>query len=309
MTVTRQQFLSLLEPKLRHIRSDQDFPRFETIYSQFYRETAKSTKATETVYNRAGLDDFSPKAEGGLITYTDPIDGSELAFTHARRSNGYKITQEMLDHDQYNEIVKLERDLQIAGDEDIEVAGHTLFNSGFATTDDSNIGFVAAGYDSLAYFSTAHTRLDGGATQQNRPSTDADLGVGPLGDAVIQFSLWRDHRGRRVRAQPNVLVVHPNDGLTARELLGSTLKPGTANNELNVFNGMSIQVIESPYLTDTDAWFLLDTRTMDTMWFWDVNPRTAMEDDFDMEVIKRKRVHGFSMGHGEWFGAYGTNGA
>src|SRR3990167_3380601 len=118
MTVTRQQFLSLLEPKLRDIRSDADFPRYGSVYKRFFRNVVQSKKATETLFNRAGIGDFAAKAEGGLISYTDPIAGSELAFTHARRSNGYKITQEMLDHDLYNEIVKLERDLQIAGDED-----------------------------------------------------------------------------------------------------------------------------------------------------------------------------------------------
>lgn len=308
MTVTRQQFLSLLEPKLRAIRSDQDFPRYETLYTRYFREKTKSTKASETMFNRAGLGDFAPKSEGGNISYTDPIAGSELVFTHVRRSNGYKITQEMLDHDQYNEIVKLERDLQLAGDEDLEVAGHLLLNSGFSTTNNVNYGFLATGYDGLAWFSTAHTRLDGGTNQANRPSTDADLGVGALGDAVIQFGLWTDHRGRKSRAVPNLLVVHPNDALTAKELLGSQGKPGTPNNDMNVFAGMNIDLVVDPYLTDTDSWFLLDTRQIDTYWFWDVNPRTAMEDDFDMEVIKRKRVQGHSLGHGEWFGAYGTSG-
>ena len=116
-------------------------------------------------------------------------------------------------------------------------------------------------------------------------------------------------RGRRVRSRPNLLVVHPNDSLTARELLGSTLKPGTANNELNVFQGMQLELLVSPYLTDTDAWYMFDTRAADTWWFWDVQPRTAMEDEFDQEIIKRKRVHGYSSGHGEWFGVYATSGA
>ena len=309
MTVTRQQFLSLLEPKLRDIRNDADFPRYETLYTRYFRTKAKSTKASETMLNRAGLGEFAPKSEGGLISYTDPIAGSELVFTHVRRSNGYKITQEMLDHDQYSEIVKLEKDLQIAGDEDLEVAGHLVLNSAFGTTNNLNYGFNAVGYDSLGLCSTAHTRLDGGAVNANRPSTDADLGVGSLGDAVIQFGLWTDHRGRKVRAQPDTLVVHPNDSLTAKELLGSQGKPGTPNNDMNVFSGMNISLVVDPYLTDTDSWFLIDSRMIDTYWFWDVNPRTAMEDDFDMEVVKRKRVQGHSFGHGEWFGVYGTNGA
>lgn len=116
----------------------------------------------------------------------------------------------------------------------------------------------------------------------------------------------------QVRDVPNVLVIHPNDMLTAKELLAPGGKPGTANNEINALTGEGLSqesVIATPYLTDTDSWYVLDTRQMDTVWFWDVQPRTAMEDDFDMEVIKRKRVHGFSSGHGEWFGAYASSGA
>jgi hypothetical protein len=313
MTVTRQQFLSLLEPKLRDIKSDADYPRRETIYTKFFGDIMQSKKATETYFERAGLGDFAAKAEGGLISYTDPIAGSELAFSHVRRSNGYKITQEMLDHDQYNEIVTLERDLQIAGDEDLEIAGHLVLNSGFGTTDSAAYGFEATGYDSLALFSTAHTRLDGGATQANRPNTDADLGVASLGDGIIQFQLWRDHRGRRIRSRPRYLVVHPNDMLTAKELLAPGGKPGTANNDINSLTGEGLtqdSVIVTPYLTDTDSWFLLgDLLAGSTVWHWDVQPRTAMEDDFDMEIIKRKRVHGMSLGHRDWVGTYGTSGA
>ncbi len=121
-TVTRQQFLSLLEPKLRGIKSDADYPRREVIYTRFFGEMPTSKKATETYFEMAGLGDFASKAEGGAISYTGPIAGSELAFTHVRRSNGYKITQEMLDHDQYARIVRLERDLQIAGDDDLHFA-------------------------------------------------------------------------------------------------------------------------------------------------------------------------------------------
>jgi len=313
MVVTRQQFLSLLEPKLRSIRSDQDFPRYPAIGAQFFKEVAQSKKATETIHNRAGLGDFAIKVEGGQISYTDPIEGTDVLLTHVRRSNGYKVTQEMLDHDQYAEIIKLERDLQIAGDYDLEVARHLVLNSGFGTTDVANQGFRAAGFDTLALFSTAHTRLDGGATQRNRPSVDSDLGWAALADAVVQFKLWRDNRGRQVIASANKLVIHPNDMFTAKELLAvGTGKPGTANNDINSLVGEGLtqdSVVATPFLTDTDSWMLLDTRLMDTYWFWDVQPRTAMDDDFDSEIIKRKRVHGYSSGHGDWFGMYGTSGA
>ena len=307
MTVNRAQFLSLLEPKLRDIKNDINLQsRRPVIYTQFFAESPQSRKASETVYERAGIGDFQRKDEGGRITYTDPISGNELKHTHVRRSNGYKITQEMLDHDQYAEIVKLEQDLQIAGSEDLEIAGHLLLNNAFGTTDDADYGFEASGFDGLQLCSTAHTRLDGGATQANRPSTDANLSWTSLANARQQFQLWVDHRGRKVISFPRKLVIHPNDELTARELMRSSGKPGTANNDVNVLFG-EFDIVVTPYITSTNDWFLFGDK-FETVWYWDVQPRTGMEDEFETEVIKRKRVHGFSLGHTRWPGIYGTSG-
>jgi len=307
MTVTRTQFLSLLEPKLRKVYNDEDFKRRGRICNQYFGTMVSSKKASETVYEWAGLGDFALKAEGGDISFTDPIDGSELIATHVRRSNGYKITQEMLDHDQYNEIVKLEKSLQLAGEEDLEVAGHKLLTGAFGTTDAAAYGYHASGLDSLQLCSTAHTRLDGGTNQSNRPSTDANLAWASLADGLIKFQLWKDNRGRRIIESPSKLVISPQDQLTARELLGSTLKPGTANNELNALADFSIETVVTPYLTSTNDWFLLGDN-LRTYWYWDVQPRTSMTDDWTKEIIMRKRVHGFSYGHARWYGIYGTSG-
>jgi hypothetical protein len=98
--------------------------------------------------------------------------------------------------------------------------------------------------------------------------------------------------------------------LTAKELLTPGGKPGTANNDMNSLTGEGLSqddVIVTPYLTSTDDWFVLGDM-LPTVFHWDVQPRTAMEDDFDMEVVKRKRVHGFSSGHNIWYGIYGTSG-
>lgn len=312
MTVNRAQFTSLLEPILAGISNDIQLRRRPSIYTAFYQKVMDSKKAYETYFNRAGLGAFTTKAEGAAVSYTDPIAGSELKFTHIRRANGYTITQEMLDHDQYREIEKLERDLQIAGEDDLEVAGHLVLNSGFGTTDNAAYGFKAAGFDGLALFSTAHTRLDAGTTQANRPTTDVNLGWTALANAIIQFSLWNDHRGRPIRSMPRRLVIHPNDMMTAKELLASSGKPGTANNEINALQGMGLtqeSTIVSPYLTDTNAWFVLGDLVEDsTVWHWDVRPRTGQDDDWEKEIVKRKRVQGMSLGHREWYGLYGTSG-
>lgn len=306
MTVNRQQFIVLLEPTLNDIKNDAGFPRRETIYTSLYDRIEQSKKATETDFERAGLGDFQVKNEGGPISASDPIPGTTVAYTHVRFGLRYNITQEMLDHDQFDEIIGLEKDLQISGDDQLEVQGHLLLNNGFGTTD--NNGFRSTGFDSLALFSTAHTRLDGGATQANRPSTDASLSWTSLADGLTQFDIWLDNRGRVVRGTAQLLFVHPNDRLTAKELLGSELKPGTANNEINALIGEGLTFRVSPFITDTNSWFLKGPGT-DARFFWDVMPRTAsLADDEINEIVGRKRVQGYSHGHGQWFNWYGTSG-
>lgn len=306
--ITRAQFLSLMEPKLRDIKSDSDFPRLPTIYTRLYDNIGTSRKKTETYFDYAGLGDFAVKTEGDLVSFTDPVSGAELPFTHVRFSNGYKITQEMIDHEQYNEMPKLEMELRLALDDFLEVEGHRLLNAAFATTGGSN-GFKATDFRGEALIATSHTRIDGGTAQSNRPSTDANLDWTSLANGVIQFSLWKDERGRVIRGEPRTLIVHPNDSMTAQELMGSAQKPGTPNNEINALRGVISEVIVSPYITDTNSWYLKGASTK-TVWMWDTvaGGRFGMFDDWHREVIERKAVVGFSMGHLDWRNWYGSSG-
>ena len=302
--ITRAQAVALLEPKLSNIWNEA-YPQRPVEYTAFVniRETKK---ATLTDYK---MSDFGPlrlKGEGENVIYTDPLFGSEKAYTPVRFAEGYKITQEMIDHELDGQVEKFERALIKSAIDLQEVTAALLLNNGFSTTDAD--GFSAAGFDSLALFSTAHTRLDGGATLRNRPSTDVDLGVTGLQNALIDWHTQNlDERGRPQLIRPKLLIVHPNDIFTARELLQSEFKPGTANNEINALREDGLSFMVSHYQTDTDQWTLIGDQH-DLNFIWDVRPRGGMEEDFDSEVIKRKVVEGFGVGHGEWRGTWSTSG-
>lgn len=98
---------------------------------------------------------------------------------------------------------------------------------------------------------------------------------------------------------------------TARELLQSEYKPGTANNEVNALREEGLSFMVSHRVTDTNAWFLFGDQH-DCNFIWDTKPRGGMLDSgdeaFDAEVIKRKVVQGYVVGHGEWRGTWGTSG-
>jgi hypothetical protein len=302
--ITRSQALSLLEPKLSNIWNEA-YPQRPVEYTSFVNiREAKKRKVTDFK-----LSDFGPlrlKGEGEPIQYDDPLFGSEKEYVPVRFAEGYKITQEMIDHELYGQVEKFERALIKSAIDLQEVTAALLLNNGFSTTNAD--GFSALGFDNLALFSTAHTRLDGGATLRNRPSTDADLGITALQSALIDFHTQNlDERGRPQLIRPKMLIVHPNDIFTARELLQSEFKPGTANNEINAIREEGLSFMVSHYLTDADAWFLIGDQH-DLNFIWDVRPRGGMEEDFDTEVIKRKVVEGFVVGHGEWRGTYGSSG-
>lgn len=305
MTITRAQFSALLEPTLRDIKSDPMYPRRPMIGLSFYN-VLTSKKAKETDFQWAGLGTFQVKNEGGPVTFSDPIPGPTLIYTHVRRALGYQITQEMLDHDLYQEIRKMEQALQIAGDDDIEIGAHLLLNNAFTTAQGYGGAFVATGFDGLQLCSTAHTRLDGGATQPNRPSTDVNLDWTALANGVTTFMSWKDERGRPIMAVPRRLIIHIGDVMTAKELVGSLGKPGTANNEINALRDWSMDLVVSQYLTGNSAWFLQGDY-VDSKFYWDVTPRTSSEDDWEKEIIMRKRVQGWSNGHGDWRAWYGTS--
>jgi hypothetical protein len=298
MTMTRAQFQILLEPKLRNIWNDSFEPR-ALEYTRFVNISA-SKKAAETDFKMTGLGTMQDKTEGGKVTYGDPIAGGTKVYTHTGNGLGYRVTAEMQRHEQYGQISKLERSLIRSAVDRQETDAANILNNAFST---SFAGFVSA--ESLC--STSHARLDGGTAQANRPSTDVSLGVTAVQNAIIQFRLWKDDRGRPIRYVPRLLVIHPNDTMTAREILGSEFKPGTANNEINALREDNLSYMVSSYVTDTNAWFLL-ADNHDLNFIWDLKPTTSMDDDFDTDDIKRKLVQWYSTGFGEWRGVYGSSG-
>ena len=303
MTITRSQALVLLEPKLSTIWFEA-YPEYPVEYTSFVN--VKTTKkATITDFKMTDFGALRLKGEGENIIYDDPLFGGTKSVSPVRFALGYKITQEMIDHELYGMVDRFEPALMRSAVNHQEVTAHLVLNNGFGTTNAD--GFDSTGFDGLALFSTAHTRLDGGTVLRNRPSTDVDISVTGIQNMLIDFHRLKNDRGRPQQIRPKTIIVNPEDMFTAQEILQSEYKPGTANNDVNALRdkGLSFQV--SHYLTDTDAWYVFGDQH-DCNFVWDVRPRSAMQDDFDQEVIKRKVVQGYVCYHSEWRGTWASSG-
>ena len=303
MTMTRAQFLVLLEPKLSQIYFDGQTKR-PTEFTRYFNRRS-TNKAVTTDFNMTGFGSPSLKGEAQTSAADDPIKGNQKTYTPVRISLKYGVSDEMASHELYGQVQKLEAALVEAFTDHQEILGALWMNNGFGTTDAD--GFSAAGFDSLALFSTAHTRLDGGTTQRNRPSTDVDLGLGGLQGALTDIQNWKSHRGRPVMFNPQTLIISPEDEFTAEELLKSEYKPGVANNDVNALRKYGLSYAMSHYKTDTDAWFIQCSKH-DINWLDEKTFGVDQWDAKDEMVTWRRGLYGAVNGHGEWYGVWGTTG-
>lgn len=297
MAITAQEFALFLEPKLSNIWHDPQ-PSEDEIYPRLFN-VRDMNKATITDAQLAGFGPLQAQADGDEVVYDDPIAPVEKSYTYATRALGYKIQDRIWRYDLYSEVEKFERDLMDSAKDDAETAAASIFNNGFGTAN--------TGFDGLALFSATHTRLDGGTTQSNRPSTDEALSLSALHNSLIRIDKWKNENGRPRTWNPKYLVVPSDLMIVADELLMSQLKPGTALNDKNVVSRYDLERVRWKYLSSTTAWFTVCDKH-DLNFFWAFRPETGMETDFDTDTIKRKVRQGRAVGFGHWAGVDGSDG-
>jgi hypothetical protein len=254
----------------------------------------------------ASLSTFVPKPEGDAIQYDRIQQVGSVRYTPFTFGLGCRVTMEAMDDELYGVMAKLSKELGAAGAHQAEVQGHRPFNSGFGTT--GGTGFTAAGFDTLALFSTAHT-LKRGGTAANRATTDADLSVTAIEIATDLFETTPNESNMPAPRSPAVLIVNPAQVWTAKEIAESQLKPYTANNEINPVKGTFTYFIDH-YLTDSDSWYLLAEKDRHDINAWMRKPiDVEFDSDFDTGDLKMKGVFRMAVGHGDWRGTFGSLGA
>ena len=105
-------------------------------------------------------------------------------------------------------------------------------------------------------FSGSHLFVDG-STWSNLLSPAADLSATALQTAIDNFETLKDESGRYQVIKARSIAVAPANAWKARELLNSAYDPESANNAVNAIKERNLQIVVSPYFTDTDAFVLL----------------------------------------------------
>jgi hypothetical protein len=185
-----------------------------------------------------------------------------------------------------------------------QVKAASVLNNGFT-------GGNYAGGDGVALFSTAHpTALS--ANYANTPAVPADLNETSLEQALIDIAAFIDERGLKVALTGRKMIVPKELQFTAERLMKSTLRTGTADNDVNAIKSMGMLpegYSVNHYLTDVNAWFIITDAPNGLKMFERSPIKTAFEGDFDTGNVRYKARERYSFGWSDPRGAYGSPGA
>ena len=277
---------------------------FEEVPEEF-RELFKlksSDKANEDYLTVAGLGSMPSKAEGQGVQLDEIREAYKTTLSAVSHALGVRITREALADQLYGLLKGVSAMLGVSGRDAAENSGGNIFNRGF------NDSYVGGDSEPLFGDNSAGTHpLKGGGTERNTLSTQADLSVASLNQALIDIRGTVNDRGLQIVLRPEILLVSPSDEKKANQLIESEKEPFTAENQINTFR-RKMRVVVNDYLTDTDAWFILckehkliyqEREKLNTM--MNVDPNTG-----DMIYLAFRR---FVFGWKDWRGVFGSQGA
>jgi hypothetical protein len=302
MAISRAQLLKELLPGLNALFG-MEYKRYGEEHKEIY-ETESSERSFEEETKLSGFSAAPVKNEGQAISYDNAQEAWTARYNHETIAMGFSVTEEAMEDNLYDSLsARYTKALARAMAYTKQVKAAAILNNGFNSA-------VTYG-DGQALFSTAHPLVSGG-TNSNRPATAADLNETSLEAAVIQIAGWTDERGLLIAAKPRKLVVPPALMFTATRLLETSLRVGTADNDINALkNNGSIPegYTVNHFLTDTNAWFLTTDVPNGLKHFVRVPMATSMDADFDTGNARYKARERYSFGVSDPLGAYGSPGA
>lgn len=269
------------------------------------REQLFVTKNTDRdIWQSTELHDielFNEMSEGSEYTYKRAKQGASKTFTIKKMGLGFSISREAIEDGKVDLVAEMTSLLADSAAESKEVDAMNIFNNGFSSETTA---------DGVSIFNSAHT-LPSGGTFSNVLSTAADLSETSLKQAITDFRTnFVGDSGIKKLMLPKVLLVHDSNRMYAKELLGSELKPDSADNNMNSLKEEGIIVVSSPHLTDTDAWFLLADKSQTGMRI--INRQgiqTKGEEVFGTDSYRYKASYRERLGCIHPFGVFATAGA
>jgi len=286
-------------------------PRFQTIFWETYKDlpdmlprffSTSSNGRNDMRWSQVGtVDDFSQFT--GTVDYGSFNQGYDTVATPLEFTKGIQAERKLLDDDQYNILDARPKGLAAAASRTRQKHGARQFNNAFSV---DSLFYVNS--EAVSLCSNSHTTTSGAST-----ATGFDnLGTAALSATAVAANriLMVDFRGdqaERISVVPDELLYPPNLYEEAYEIINASGKVDTDLNNPNVHSGQYTGV-EWNYLTDTNNWFMMDSRLRGQMLHWvDRIPlEFAFIEDFDTLTGKWRGYTRYGNAHTDWRFIFGA---
>lgn len=248
----------------------------------------------------AGLGTMPRKPEGTGFVRDEPLLGPGKEYEAEPFGLSLEFTWELWRDEMYGVMRTMTKELARSGRHRQEVEAWSVFNNAF----DNNF----PGFDGVSLCNVAHPGLDG-VTRSNRPSPDVGFSQTAIQAALLSYENQTNERGLPLLHNASQFVINAANKFVAREILGSSSKPYTSDNEINPLMEEDLTWMVSHYLTSLTAWFLTSSKgNHDLKFMWRDHPIFDNWDDPDTKNGIFSGYQRHTKGFGSWRGVYGSTG-
>jgi hypothetical protein len=301
MAISRAQLVKELEPGLNALFG-LEYKGYEQEHLQIY-DVESSDRAFEEEVMLSGFGEAPVKTEGAGLAYDTAQEVFTARYTHETIALAFSLTEEAVEDNLYDRLARrytLALARSMATTKQIKAA--SVLNGAFTTS---------IGGDGVPLCATDHPII-GGPDQKNELATAADLSETSLEQAIIDIQSLVDERNLKIAIQGLKLIIPKELQFTADRIMKSTLRVGTADNDINALKNMGMipqGYTVNHYLTDPDAWFVKTDAPNGMKMFERVTMKTAFEGDFETGNMRYKARERYSFGFSDWRGIFGSPGA
>ena len=301
MAISRAQLVKELEPGLNALFG-LEYKNYENQHTQIY-SVESSDRAFEEEVMESGFGEAPVKSEGSGVSYDQAQEVYTARYTHETIALAFALTEEAVEDNLYDRLsARYTKALARSMAQTKQIKAAAVLNGAFTTS---------IGGDGVVLCATNHPTLSG-PNLSNTLATPADLSETSLEQSLIDIAAFTDERGLKIAVQGLKLIIPKELMFTADRIMKSTLRPGTADNDVNAIRNMGMVpqgYVVNNFLTDPDAFFLKTDAPNGMKMFERVSMKTGFEGDFDTGNVRYKARERYSFGFSDPRGIFGSPGA
>ena len=301
MAISRAQLVKELEPGLNALFG-LEYKNYENQHEQIYTMET-SDRAFEEEVMESGFGEAPVKTEGAGVAYDQAQEVYTARYTHETIALAFSLTEEAVEDNLYDRLsARYTKALARSMAQTKQIKAAAVLNGAFLTS---------IGGDGKPLCALDHPTLSG-PDLKNELTTPADLSETSLEQALIDIAAFTDERGLKIAVQGLKLIIPKELMFTADRIMKSTLRTGTADNDINAVRNMGMVpqgYVVNNFLTDPDAWFIKTDAPNGMKGFIRVAMKTGFEGDFDTGNVRYKARERYSFGFSDPRGIFGSPGA